>query len=74
MPYFIYKLKPFHILEKLEQYDKYKDASSRLREIRQDIPIHADYSIRLVFGENELLAEDALNTTREPDITTGEDY
>jgi hypothetical protein len=74
MPYFIYKLMPFNMIEKLEQFDKFKDASSRAKVIRKDMPANADYSIKLIFAENELAAEDILNTPREPGIMTGEDY
>ncbi len=74
MPYFIYKLKAFHLLEKLEQYDNFKDASNRAKEIRKEISPHVDDKIKVIFAENELAAEDSLNTPREPGITTGEDY
>ncbi|MGA7179651.1 MAG: hypothetical protein WBX11_08720 [Thiobacillaceae bacterium] len=74
MPYFIYRLMPFNMIEKIEQFDKFKDASNRAKEIRKEIPVNADYSIKVIFAENELAAEDILNTPREPGIMTGEDY
>jgi hypothetical protein len=74
MPYFIYKLMPFNMIEKIEQFDKFKEASNRAKEIRKDIPADADYSIKVIFADNELAAEDILNTPREPGIMTGEDY
>jgi hypothetical protein len=74
MPYFVYKLMPFNMIEKLNQFDKFKEASSRAKELRKDVPADADYSIKVIFAENELAAEDILNTPREPGIMTGEDY
>jgi hypothetical protein len=38
------------------------------------VPADADYSIKVIFAENELQAEDILNTPRGPGIMTGEDY
>ncbi|MGO9443729.1 MAG: hypothetical protein ACLPXB_03010 [Thiobacillaceae bacterium] len=74
MPYFVYKLMPFNMIEKLNQFDKFKDASSQAKELRSALPIDADYRIKVIFAENELAAEDILNTPREPGIMTGEDY
>jgi len=74
MPYFVYKLMPFNMIEKLNQFDKFKDASNHAKALRKDVPADADYGIKVIFAENELQAEDILNTPRGPGIMTGEDY
>ncbi|MDA8225258.1 MAG: hypothetical protein M0T86_04970 [Betaproteobacteria bacterium] len=74
MPYFICKLQSFNRVEPLEQFDQFKDASSRAKAFRKDMPADADYTIKVIFAETALAVEDVLNAPRAPGITTGEDY
>ncbi len=69
MPYFIYKISdhPIRRLEKLQQHDAYRDASASAKKMRSDLPADITYRIKVIFGETELHAEDALNQVREPD-------
>lgn len=76
MPYYIYRvtqLGPVKQLEKLTQFDKFKDASVKAKEMRKDEDL-TRCKIQVVFGENELQAEEALNTVREPEPLTGDDW
>ena len=70
MPYYIYKIfeRPIRRLEKLEQHEAYRDASARVKQLRKEFPDEAAYRIKMVFGETELHAEDALNQVREPNL------
>jgi hypothetical protein len=70
VPYYIYKIyeHPIRRLEKLEQHAAYRDASARAKQLRQESPVDAVYRIKMIFGETELHAEDALNQLREPDL------
>ncbi len=70
MPYFIYRIseQPIRRLDKVGQYDAYRDASAAARKMRSELPVDADYYIKIVFGETELHAEDALNRVREPNL------
>ena len=74
MPYFIYKIHPMKILEKVSEHAKFQDASAEAKILRRDLPADANYTIKVVFGENELHAEDTLSEVREAQPTTGEDY
>lgn len=74
MPYFIYKVHPMNILEKISEFAKFQEASSQAKALRHDLPPDANYKIKVVYGENELHAEDMLSQVREPQPTTGEDY
>lgn len=74
MPYFIYKAMPFNLLEKIAVYGKFREASDQAKVLRKNLPPDAHYTIRVVFGENELHAEDTLSQVREPQPMTGEDY
>jgi hypothetical protein len=75
MPYYIYKIseRPVRILHKLEHHEKYRDASNRLKVLRAEMPESATYSIRMLFAETELHAEDLLNEVREAQPELGDD-
>jgi dihydrodipicolinate synthase/N-acetylneuraminate lyase len=76
MPYYLYRvtqLGPVKQLEKLAQYDAFKDASAEAKRIRKETDLQQS-KIQVVFGENELQAEEALNTVRQPEPLTGDDW
>jgi len=76
MPYFIYRVTqigPVKQLDKLTQFDKFKEASATAKEMRKAEGLERS-RIKVVFGENELQAEEALNTVREPEPLTGDDW
>jgi hypothetical protein len=62
MPYFLYRLKPFHQLEKLAEFAAFKEASTQAKQWR----VSAAEPIKLIFADNELHAEDLLSQVREP--------
>jgi len=68
MPYFVYKIfeKPIRHLEMLEQHDAFREASNIAKQLRGELPGDANYSIKVIFAETELHAEDLLNQVREP--------
>jgi len=67
MPYYVYKLieTPIRQLQKLEQYDAFREASNRAKILRSELASDATYSIKLIFAETELHAEDLLNQVRQ---------
>ena len=67
MPYFVYKIveKPIRQLEKLEQHDAFREASNRAKLLRSELPGNAVCTIKVIFAETELHAEDLLNQIRE---------
>lgn len=76
MPYYIYRVTqigPVKQLEKLTQFAKFKDASASAKEMRKREGVDRN-QIKVVFGENELQAEEALNTVRQPEPLTGDDW
>jgi type I site-specific restriction endonuclease len=74
MPYFVYEIHPMRIVKKVAQHDKFKDASAQAKEIRNKLTSADNYSIKVIFAENELHAEEMLGEVREKPPTTGEDY
>lgn len=75
MPYYIYHVSDFPIrkLEKLEQYDIYKEASMRVKQLRAQLSEGSPLTIRMIHAESELHAEDLLNQVREPMPELGDD-
>ena len=67
MPYFVYKIfeKPIRHLEKVEQHDAFRDASNRAKQLRGEQHGDQGYTIKVIFAETELHAEDLLNQIRE---------
>lgn len=75
MPYYIYRVTqigPVKNLEKLAQFDIFRDASTKAKELRKENDL-TKCKIQVVFGENELQAEEALHTVREAEPLTGDD-
>jgi len=76
MPYFVYKMTtfPFKQYELAGQFDAFKEASAHAKNLRLELAADAKTSVKVMFGENQLQAEDLLNQEREPQPMTGEDY
>ena len=75
MPYYIYRvsqLGPIKQLEKLAAFPMFKDASADAKRLRKEVDL-TNCQIKIIFGENELQAEEALRTVREADPRTGEE-
>jgi len=76
MPYFVYKIASFPIktLELLQSFDSFKEASAHAKALRTELPADANLTIKVMFAETPLHAEDMLSQVREPEPRTGEDY
>ena len=74
MPYFVYKILPMRLLEKVDQFDSFKEASTFAKGMRAKLTPTDNYTVKVIFAENELQAEDLLSQVREPEPMTGEDY
>ena len=73
MPYYLYKITPgptdlLKTLEKIEQYDSFKDARNHARRIRAEMSDGDAYSVKVMFAESELDAEEKLMEKREQPI------
>jgi hypothetical protein len=77
MPYYIYRvttLGPVPRLEKITQFDVFKEASREARRLRSETGLGAGETIKTMFAETELQAEDLLSQPRGEEPMTGEDY
>jgi len=73
MPYFLYKIIPgptelVKTLEKLDQYDSFKEAKNRARSLRTEIAEGDKTRIKVMFADSELEAEEKLMEKREEPI------
>lgn len=75
MPYFIYRVGPLSILEKQGQAESFKAAKGLANELRKQLRPNGGQTIKMIFADNELLAEDTLSQPRELDPSlAGDDY
>jgi hypothetical protein len=75
MPYYIYRvtqLGPVKQLDKLAQFDSFKEASGEAKRLRKEEDL-TRCKIQVVFGENELQAEEVLSVVREAQPIYGDD-
>ncbi len=73
MPYYVYKISPsptklVSALEKLEQYDSFKEARQHARSLRTELSDADNCQIKVMFAESELEAEEQLMEKREAPI------
>jgi len=75
MPYFVYKIGPLNILEKQGQAESFKEAKAMANELRKGVDPASGQTVKMIFAENELAAEDTLSQPRELDPSlAGDDY
>jgi hypothetical protein len=67
MPYYIYRVskRPILRLDQLAMVASFKDASAQVKSLRADVDLPKGCSVRMIFAENELAAEDLLSQVRE---------
>ncbi len=73
MPYYVYKILPgptrlVSTLEKLEQFDSFKEAKKQARDLRAKLSEDDKVQIKVTFAETELEAEEQLMEKREAPI------
>lgn len=77
MPYYLYRIVqmgPVKQLDKLDQFDSFKAASAEAKRLRTELDVPANVTVKVVFADNELQAEDLLQQVREPEPLIGDDY
>ena len=66
MPYYVFNVKPMAQLEKLAEFDAFRDASAFAKAQRAADDPNRRRLIKVMFGEHQLAAEDLLSQPREP--------
>jgi hypothetical protein len=72
MPYFVFSVRPFAQIEKLAEFDGFKQASAHAKSLRAGQDGAADARVKVMFADNQQLAEDLLCQVREAG-PTGDD-
>ena len=65
MPYYVYQIKPFAQLKCLAEFDAFKPASLHAKTLRLATPPEPGVTIRVMFADTRLAAEDLLLQVRE---------
>ena len=75
MPYFLYEIGPLNILNKRGEAASFKEAKAAANELRKNLAPNSGTTIKMIFAENELQAEDTLSQPLEGEkILIGDDY
>jgi hypothetical protein len=77
MPYYLYRVTqfgPVKQLDKLTQFDGFKEASTEAKRLRKEPDLPAGALVKVIFADNELMAEDLLSQVREGEPITGDDW
>lgn len=72
MPYFVFSVRPFAQFEKLAEFAAFQAASAHAKSLRAAQAAGDPAKIKVMFADNEQMAEDLLCQTREPG-PTGDD-
>lgn len=65
MPYFVFRVQPFAQIEKLAEFNAFREASGHAKALRASGG-EASGRIKVMFAESEQLAEDLLCQIRDP--------
>ena len=73
MPYYIYKIIAgptdlLKTLEKIDQFESFKEAKQHARSLRASMSEHENYTVKVMFADSELAAEEKLMEKREQPI------
>lgn len=71
MPYYVFKYENTEMarlqpMELLEQFDAFKDASNYAKSQRAELDSNTNLIVKVMFGENQVLAEEQLREKRDP--------
>ena len=68
MPYYIFKIRPENNMEYIGEEEKYRDAKSRVRSIRAELPKEGDITCRMVHAASVAQGEKLLTVERDERI------
>ena len=75
MPYYVFRLGMFKVLEKQGEWANFKEARAHVNELRKTLDPKSGDKYKMIFAENELVAQDTLSAERELDKTlSGDDW
>ena len=74
MPYYVYRIGALGVLTKLAEFALFREASARAKAARAEPDTGgAGKRVKVMFADNELMAEDLLSQVRDPGPAIGDD-
>ncbi len=75
MPYYVFRLGMFKVLEKQGEWTSFKDAKKHVNELRKTLDPKSGDRYKMIFAENEIAAQETLTAERELDPSlSGDDW
>jgi hypothetical protein len=75
MPYYVFRLGMFKVLEKKGEWTSFKEAKAQVNDLRKTLDPKSGDQYKMIFAENEIAAQDTLTAERELDKTlSGDDW
>jgi hypothetical protein len=75
MPYYVFRLGMFKVLEKQGEWPSFKEAKAQVNALRKTLDPRSGDQYKMIFAENEIVAQDTLSAERELDKTlSGDDW
>lgn len=67
MPYYVFRLGMFKIAEKKGEWATFKEARAHVNELRKTLDPKSSDKYKMIFAENEIVAQETLTAERELD-------
>jgi hypothetical protein len=75
MPYYVFRMGMFKVLEKQGEWASFKEARAQVNELRKTLDPKSGDKYKMIFADNEIAAQEALTAERELDKTlSGDDW
>jgi hypothetical protein len=75
MPYYVFRLGMFKVLEKQGEWPTFKEARAHTNELRKTLDPKSGDKYKMIFAENEIAAQETLTAERELDQRlSGDDW
>ncbi len=75
MPYYVFRIGMFKVLEKQGEWASFKDARSQVNALRKTLDPKSGDRYKMIFADNELVAQETLSAERDLDPSlAGDDW
>lgn len=75
MPYYVFRIGMFKVMEKQGEWASFKEARAHTNELRKTLDPGRGDKVKMIFAENEIAAQETLSAERELDKTlSGDDW
>lgn len=75
MPYYVFRIGMFKVLEKQGEWASFKEARAHVNALRKTLDPKSGDKYRMIFADNEIAAQETLSAERELDPSlSGDDW